>query len=55
MEKFFLPLQKNLLNRKRWDSRDQLRRAIIIWIERTHHRRRPQERLGKLSPSSSRY
>ena len=30
--------------------RNQLRIAILIWIERTYHRRRRQPRLGKLTP-----
>jgi transposase InsO family protein len=50
MESFFALLQKNVLNRKRWETRDQLRLAIITWIERTYHRRRRQRRLGKLTP-----
>jgi putative transposase len=51
MESFFALLQKNVLNRRRWDTRDQLRRAIITWIERTYHRRRRQRALGKLTPT----
>ena len=47
---FFALLQKNVLNRQRWDSREQLRLAIITWIERTYHRRRRQRRLGRLTP-----
>jgi len=50
MESFFALLQKNVLDRRRWDTRDQLRLAIITWIERTYHRRRRQRRLGKLTP-----
>jgi transposase InsO family protein len=50
MESFFALLQKNVLNRKRWQTRDELRLAIIIWIEKTYHRRRRQRRLGKLTP-----
>ena len=50
MESFFSLLQKNVLNRRRWDTRDELRIAIITWIERTYHRRRRQTRLGKLTP-----
>jgi putative transposase len=50
MESFFALLQKNILDRHRWDSRDELRLAIITWIERTYHRRRRQRRLGKLTP-----
>jgi hypothetical protein len=50
MESFFALLQKNVLNRRRWQSFDQLRLAIVSWIERTYHRRRRQARLGKLTP-----
>ena len=49
MESFFSLLQKNALNRRKWDTRDELRIAIITWIERTYHRRRRQTRLGKLT------
>ena len=42
MESFFSLLQKNVLNRRRWQTRDQLRLAIIVWIEKTYHRRRRQ-------------
>jgi len=31
-------------------SRDELRIAIALWIERTYHRRRRQSRLGRLTP-----
>jgi transposase InsO family protein len=50
MESFFSLLQKNVLNRRRWDTRDQLRIAIVTWIERTYHRRRRQDALGRLTP-----
>lgn len=50
MESFFSLLQKNVLNRQTWDSRDQLRIAIVTWIERTYHRRRRQSALGRLTP-----
>jgi putative transposase len=50
MESFFALLQKNVLNRQRWHSREQLRIAIITWSERTYHRRRRQRALGKLTP-----
>ncbi len=33
MESFFSLLQKNVLNRKRWATRHELRLAIITWIE----------------------
>ena len=50
MESFFSLLQKNVLNRRRWQTRDQLRLAIVVWIEHTYHRRRRQDRLGRLTP-----
>jgi transposase InsO family protein len=50
MESFHSLLQKNVLNRQRWATRDELRYAIIHWIEHTYHRRRRQRALGKLTP-----
>ena len=50
MESFFALLQKNVLNRQSWETRDQLRIEIVTWIERTYHRRRRQARLGRLTP-----
>ena len=50
MESFFALLQKNVLDRRRWARRDQLRIAIVTWVERTYHRRRRQARLGRLTP-----
>ena len=50
MESFFSLLQKNVLNRRAWATREQLRIAIVTWIERTYHRRRRQARLGRLTP-----
>ena len=50
MESFFALLQKNVLDRQRWQTREELRLAIVIWIERTYHRRRRQRGLGKLTP-----
>ena len=50
MESFFSLLQRNVLDRRRWTTRDELRIAIITWIERTYHRRRRQHRLGRLTP-----
>ena len=50
MESFFALLQKNVLNTRKWATRDQIRIAIITWIERTYHRRRRQPRLGRLTP-----
>jgi len=50
MESFFALLQKNVLNRRTWGTRDDLRIEIITWIERTYHHRRRQQRLGRLTP-----
>ena len=50
MESFFSLLQKNVLNRRRWATRQHLRLAIITWIENTYHRRRRQDTLGRLTP-----
>ncbi len=49
-ESFFSLLQKNVLDRETWETRDELRIAIVTWIEATYHRRRRQRRLGKLTP-----
>ena len=50
MESFFSLLQKNVLDRGGWATRQQLRLAIVHWIEATYHRKRRQRRLGKLTP-----
>ena len=50
MESFFALLQKNVLNRRTWATREDLRIAIVTWIERTYHRRRRQDALGRLTP-----
>ena len=50
VESWFSLLQKNVLNRHSWTTRDDLRITIVTWIERTYHRRRRQRRLGRLTP-----
>ncbi len=50
MESFFALLQKNVLDRRHWATRQELRIAIVTWIERTYHRRRRQNALGRLTP-----
>lgn len=50
MESFHSLLQKNVLDRRRWRTRDELRYAIVHWIEHTYNRRRRQRALGKLTP-----
>lgn len=50
MESFFALLQKNVLDRQRWATRQELRLAIITWIEGVYPRRRRQRGLGRLTP-----
>jgi len=50
MESFFSLLQKNVLDRQAWASRQELRLAIVAWIEGKYHRKRRQRGLGKLTP-----
>jgi transposase InsO family protein len=50
MESFFSLLQKNVLDRRTWATRQELRIAIVTWIERAYHRRRRQASLGRLTP-----
>ncbi|SBN40315.1 ISMsm7 transposase [Propionibacterium freudenreichii] len=50
MESFFALLQKNVLDRRSWGTREELRLAIVSWIEGKYHRKRRQRRLGKLTP-----
>jgi transposase InsO family protein len=50
MESFFSLLQNNVLDRQSWASRQELRIAIVTWIEKTYHRRRRQLALGRLTP-----
>jgi putative transposase len=50
MESFFGLLQNNVLDRRIWTTRQQLRNEIVTWIERTYHRRRRQRGLSRLTP-----
>ena len=50
MESFFALLQKNVLNTRRWDTREELRLAMVTWIETKYNRRRRQRGLGRLTP-----
>ena len=54
MESFFALLQRNVLDRHRWDSREALRIAIVTWIERTYDRRRRQAASAASPPSNTR-
>ena len=49
MESFFALLQKNVFDRQRWSTREELHLAMVVWIERTHHQKRWQRRLSKLT------
>ncbi|PWJ59167.1 transposase InsO family protein [Rathayibacter iranicus NCPPB 2253 = VKM Ac-1602] len=50
MESFFDLLQKNVLDQQRWATTQELRLAIITWIEGVYHRRRRQQGLRRLTP-----
>ena len=50
MESFFALLQKNVLDTRSWETREELRLAIVSWIETKYNRRRRQRTLGKLTP-----
>ena len=50
MESLSSLLQKNVLDRRSWATREQLRIAIVRCIETTYHRRRRQAALGRLTP-----
>ena len=50
MESFFSLLQKNVLDRKVWESKQELRLAIVAWVEGKYHRKRRQRALGRLTP-----
>ena len=50
MESFFSLLQKNVLDTRRWDTREELRLAIVTWIQTKYNRRRRQRALGKRTP-----
>ena len=40
----------NVLKRGRWQTRVELRLAIVVWIEKAYHRRRRQDALDRLTP-----
>ncbi len=53
MESFFSLLQKNVLDRRAGATCEELRIAIVTWIEKTYHRRRRRAALGRLTPSNT--
>ena len=50
MESLFSLLQMNVLNQQRWATREELRLAILVWIEKKYHRGRRQLALGRFTP-----
>jgi len=50
MESFWSLLQTNVLNQQHWRTRQDLRLAIVVWIENRYHRQRAQDSLGGLTP-----
>ncbi len=50
MESWHALLQKNVLDRRRWRTREELHEAVVFWIEHTYNGRRRQRALGKLTP-----
>ena len=50
MESFWSTMQRELLDRQRWDSRADLGSAIFEWIEAFYNPRRRHFALGYLSP-----
>jgi len=50
MESFWSLLQTNVLNLQRRATRQELRLAIVVWIERRYHRQRAPDTLGGLTP-----
>ncbi|PDQ34708.1 MAG: hypothetical protein B5766_09920 [Candidatus Lumbricidophila eiseniae] len=55
MESFRPPPQKNILNQQhRWTIPQELRLAIVTWIEHRYHRQQEQNSPSGLTPSSSR-
>ena len=50
MESFFALLQKNVLNRRRWETRAEVEAAIFRWIEIKYHRKWRKKALGRRTP-----
>lgn len=50
IESFFGTMQRELLDRQQWATRQQLANAIFEWIEAWYNPRRRHSALGSLSP-----
>ena len=48
MGSFHSLLQNNVLDTQRWATREELRAAIVTWIERTYHRPRRKRSFGEM-------
>ncbi len=49
-ESFFALLQKDVLDKKRGETLEELRLAIVNWIEKTYYCRRRQAAVGTVTP-----
>lgn len=49
-ESFFSLLPKDVLDRRTWNTREELRIAIVTWSERAYHRRRLASCSQELTP-----
>ncbi len=52
MESFWSTMQRELLDRQRWSTRDQLASAIFEWIEAFYNPVRRHSAIGYLSPAA---
>jgi len=52
MESFFSTLQRELLDRRRWNTRAELASAIFEWIEAFYNPIRRHSGIGYLSPTA---
>ena len=50
IESFWSTMQRELLDRQRWSSQEQLATAIFEWIEACYNRTRRHSSVGMLSP-----
>jgi putative transposase len=50
-ESFFATLKKELIHRRAWPAKAELRGEVFEYIEVFYNRRRRHTRLGQLSPS----
>ena len=50
IESFWSTMQRELLDRERWATQEQLASAIFEWIEAVYNRTRRHSSIGMLSP-----